>query len=231
MMVHTAEDTGDEAPKLLPRWAMGVTGLLLTIAGTVAVFVKDTNVAGVPLLIVSGAGFLYVALTGQRLIQVNKDGVTFARAKKLESTLIEVSKDPDIPEATKERIVDAARANGIDLAPRVSGYELEEKVRHLLLSVGTQHAFDVQRDSSWSKAGCPMKSPLRLRPTRSGYWAWTRTFATEPSPYCDGSISLPTRNGQLCLLLRAFSRVIRSRSSLEIVARPSEGTRRACTAC
>lgn len=127
------------------RWCIGIGGLALTATGTAAVFVKDASVAGVPLLIVAGTGFLYVALTGQPLLQVNKDGVIFGRARRLERTLEQVTNDPTIPPEAKERIVDAAEANGIRLTASLSSADLEDAVRDLFSSIGEDYGFDVRR--------------------------------------------------------------------------------------
>jgi hypothetical protein len=133
------------AEKPMSLWSsvlIGTAGLGLSVAGTVAVFVKDTNVAGVPLLIVAGAAFLYVALTGQRLIQVTKDGVTFGKAARLEKTLREATSDPELPYESRERLADIAEDNGIRL-PRPTGLELELKVREMFERLGKEHGFDI----------------------------------------------------------------------------------------
>ena len=131
---------------VLSRALIGSVGLGFAVAGLIAVFVKDTNVAGVPLLVVAGAAFLYVALTGQRLIQVTKDGVTFGKAARLAKTLKEVNNDPDISDGTKARIAEVAEDNGILLA-RPSEFELEQNVRAMLVRLGRHYGFDV-RDAS-----------------------------------------------------------------------------------
>ena len=140
---------------------------------------KDTNVAGVPLLIVAGAGFLYVALTSQRLIQVNKDGVTFARIQSLERTLDQVSKDPEIPTAAKVRIADVAESNGIDLSPQFSAIQLESAVYKVLTAMGVEHGFSVRQskgpaDRGWdllvvNGAGRRLAVEIKTRLRPSGF--------------------------------------------------------------
>lgn len=135
----------DTAEKPMSRWSrvlIGVAGIGLAVAGLIAVFVKNTNVAGVPLLIVAGSAFLYVALTGQRLIQVSKDGVIFGKAARLEKTLREANIDPDLSYESKERLADIAEENGIRL-PRPWGPELESKVRQMFERIGQQYGFEI----------------------------------------------------------------------------------------
>lgn len=133
-------DDAETAPlkKRTHVW-MAVTGTILTIAGITGVFIKDTNVAGVPLLILAGAAFLYVAITGQQLIQVSKDGVTFAALRR---TLAEATEDPKIPEEAQARIVEIAEDNGVHLGvlgPR----ELEQRAFRMLQDLGEMYDFDV----------------------------------------------------------------------------------------
>ena len=135
------DDAPDAALPSWSRWLIGAAGVAITTFGTIAVFIKDTNVAGVPLLIVAGAGFLYVSLTGQRLIQVNKDGVVFSRAQRLQKTLDQVSTDPEIPAETKERILDVAEANGVRLL-QVTAQQFEQTVSEALRSISQE--FDLQ---------------------------------------------------------------------------------------
>ena len=122
------------------RVIIGITGLGLAVAGVIAVFVSGTNVAGVPLLILAGAAFLYVALTGQRLIPVSKDGVTFAKVARLEKTLRDAGADPEISYESKERLVDIAEDNGIRLH-RPSELELEIQVQEMFQRLGEQYGF------------------------------------------------------------------------------------------
>lgn len=143
-MADVDDDDKTEPLGMWPRALIGTVGLGLSVAGLIAVFMKDTNVAGVPLLIVAGAAFLYVALTGQRLLQVTKDGVTFARAKRLERALREATTDPDLPAEAKERLVDIAEDNGIRLAHH-SAMELETTVREAFERIGQNHGFTVAK--------------------------------------------------------------------------------------
>ncbi|WJY00837.1 hypothetical protein [Curtobacterium sp. 458] len=135
----------DEAQAAMSAWArvlIGIAGTGLLIAGLLAVFVKDTNVAGVPLLIVAGAAFVYVSLTGQQLIQVNKDGVVFGRVKRLEKVLREATADPDLPFQSKERLADIAEDNGIRVA-RPSDAELEQQVLQMLERISLTSKFTI----------------------------------------------------------------------------------------
>jgi hypothetical protein len=141
-MADKIDDPAEMPMSLWSRVLMGVTGLGLCVAGLIAVFIKETNVAGVPLLIVAGAAFIYVALTGQRLIQVSKDGVTFGKVARLEKTLREAGADPEIPYDSKERLADIAEDNGIRLT-RPSEFELVIEVREMFRRLGEQHGFDV----------------------------------------------------------------------------------------
>lgn len=156
------------------RALIGSAGLILAGAGLIAVFIKDTNVAGVPLLILAGAAFLYVALTAQRLIQVTKDGVTFEKAARLAKTLDEVTNDPEIPDETKARIAEVAEDNGVRLS-RPSEWELELSVRDMFERIGRAHGFEVQPvapdagadfqlvNSRGRKIGVEVKGKLRMR--------------------------------------------------------------------
>lgn len=135
------DDGPDPALQAWSRWLIGAAGATIATFGTIAVFTKDTNVAGVPLLIVAGAGFLYVALTGQRLIQVNKDGVVFGRVRQLQKTLDQVSTDPEIPDEAKERILDVAAENGLCL-PQSKAEHFEQTVGAALRSISQE--FDLQ---------------------------------------------------------------------------------------
>ena len=127
-----------------PRVALGAVGVILTAAGTVATFLPGTNVAGVPLLIVAGATFLYVAASGQQLIHVNRDGVEFGRVKRLERVLQEVVTDPQIPDAAKDRIVDVAEENGIALAD-LSPQDFETEAFRLMNELSRGNGFTVER--------------------------------------------------------------------------------------
>jgi hypothetical protein len=143
--VTVPDDIDAAAEKPMSTWSrtlIGITGFALASAGVIAVFVKYTNVAGVPLLIVAGAAFLYVALTGQRLIQVSKDGVTFGKAARLEKTLREANADPDLSYESKARLADIAEDNGIRL-PHPSGLELELQVQQTFERIGQQFGFDL----------------------------------------------------------------------------------------
>lgn len=142
-MPDDQDNAVDKPLKAWSRWLIGLVGLAIETTGLVATFVSGTNVAGVPLLIVAGAAFLYVALSGQQLIQVNKDGVTFGRARRLERTLNDVASDPEIDVETKARIVEAAEDNGIRLNP-VPAMELESSVRALFEELGAKYDFQVQ---------------------------------------------------------------------------------------
>lgn len=168
---------GDASDSPLAGWArslIGVIGSASAAAGTVAVFIKDTNVAGVPLLIVVGAGFIYVALTGQRLIQVNKDGVTFQKAMRLQRTLDAVTTDPTISDEAKERIVDVAEANGVHIA-HSTDFEFERAVHEALRSIGEEFGLQVRSspsdygydfeltDGNGQKAAVQLKMGLRTR--------------------------------------------------------------------
>lgn len=126
----------------IARRVLGGVGGALTTAGSVAVFVQDTNVAGVPLLIAAGAAFIYVALTGQRLVQVTKDGVTFGQ-EQMEGVLDDVEGDPAIPDEAKSRVIEHIEDNGIvvDQNPSV---HLEQVAGKALERLGQQHSFGVQ---------------------------------------------------------------------------------------
>lgn len=140
-----ADNVDDEAQETMSTWArvlIGIAGTGLLVAGLVAVFVKDTNVAGVPLLVVAGAAFVYVSLTGQQLIQVNKDGVVFGRVKRLEKVLREATADPDLPFQSKERLADIAEDNGIRVA-RPSGVEMEQQVFQMLERLSSTSRFTI----------------------------------------------------------------------------------------
>ncbi|MGC0370549.1 hypothetical protein [Microbacterium sp. SLBN-111] len=149
------KDEDDAADAGLPawsRWLIGAAGLAIMTFGTIAVFIKDTNVAGVPLLVVAGAGFLYVSLTGQRLIQVNKDGVVFSRAQRLRRTLDQLSTDPEIPAETKERILDVAEANGVHLPP-VTDQQFEQTISEALRSISQEFNLQLNEPSHAGDSG------------------------------------------------------------------------------
>jgi hypothetical protein len=130
-----------------PRWALGVVGAILAAAGGVAVFLPGTNVAGVPLLVLAGAAFLYVSATGQQLIQVNKDGVVFARVRKLEKVLRDIAMDPEVSEDSRERIVDVAEKNGVSLFAMGSS-EFEDDVFRFFEELSSGRNFTVSRPRS-----------------------------------------------------------------------------------
>lgn len=168
---------GDASDAPLAGWArslIGVIGFTSAAAGTAAVFIKDTNVAGVPLLIVVGAGFIYVALTGQRLIQVNKDGVIFQKVMRLQRTLDAVTTDPSISDEAKERIVDVAQANGVYVAYSTA-FDFEQAVHDALRSIGHEFGLQVRSspgdygydfelaDENGQKAAVDLKMGLRTR--------------------------------------------------------------------
>ncbi|WP_156155416.1 hypothetical protein [Curtobacterium flaccumfaciens] len=141
-MTDLIDDLVETPMGIWPRVLTGIAGLGLSVAGLIAVFIKDTNVVGVPFLIVAGAALLYVALSGQRLIQVSKDGVIFGKAARLEKTLREATIDPDLSHDSKERLVDIAEDNGIHL-PRRSAADLEIEVRQMFERLGEQHGFEI----------------------------------------------------------------------------------------
>lgn len=156
-MPEDAENDHADAPlDTLPRWLIGIAGLVLTASGTVAVFIRDTNVAGVALLITVGGAFLYVAFTSQRLLQVNKDGVTFTKIRQLQRTLRDVSKDPEIPTSTKVRIADLAEWNGIDLHPRLPKKYSKRRSKSYLRfwEKSTDLKCDIPRDQQTSAGIC-----------------------------------------------------------------------------
>ncbi len=149
----------------------------MTVIGAVAVFISSTNVAGVPLLIVVGAGFLYVALTGQPLLNLNKDGVAFAQTRrKFERAAKAVLSVPELKEEARDQIEDIFEDNGV-LIQAMSGQDLEREVRKVLVALGDDHGFEVSsslepRDSgvdmvlsngSGLKVGVEVKANLRLR--------------------------------------------------------------------
>jgi hypothetical protein len=195
-----AEASADKPMSAWSRWLIGLAGLGLAVAGLIAVYIKNTNVAGVPLLILAGAAFLYVALTGQRLIQVSKDGVIFAKAARLAKTLNEVNEDPEIPEETKARIADVAEDNGVRLR-RPSGWELELSVRSLFEQIGTEHGFAVRLPDPDSGVdfvlvnrnertiGVEVKSRLRIQHFAEVIRALRATNYSERLLVVDGSTS------------------------------------------
>lgn len=135
-----ADEDGEVAGDALPVWARSLIGIIGAAAasfGTLAVFIKDTNVAGVPLLIVAGAGFLYVALTGQRLMQVNKDGVIFDKARRLQRTLDAVTTDPSLSAEAKEHILNVAEANGVYFANSTAA-DFEHTIHEALISISRE---------------------------------------------------------------------------------------------
>lgn len=145
-MLDEKDDGPDAALPAWSRWLIGAAGTSITAFGAIAVFIKETNVAGVPLLIVSGAGFLYVSLTGQRLIQVNKDGVVFSRARRLQNTLDQVSTDPEIPAEAKERILDVAEANGVHI-PQITAQQFEQTIGEELRSISQEFGLRLSEPS------------------------------------------------------------------------------------
>jgi hypothetical protein len=79
-----SEQNNYEAVAAMKPWSrilLGIAGIGLLLTGCIAVFAQGTNVAGVPLLIVAGAAFLCVSLTGQQLIQLNKDCFVLGRRR------------------------------------------------------------------------------------------------------------------------------------------------------
>lgn len=160
------------------RCLLGIAGIGLSAAGCIAVFAQGTNVAGVPLLIVAGAAFLYVSLTGQQLIQLNKDGFVLSRVAQLEKTLRQAADDPEIPLETKERLVEIAEDNGVRV-PRSPGIELELRVDEMLRRIGLANGFQVTSpsgrdrhdvdlvltDDADRKVGVEVRARMRLRQT------------------------------------------------------------------
>ncbi|MCI4657134.1 hypothetical protein [Cryobacterium zhongshanensis] len=125
----------------LSRWGLGVAGFMLTAAGCVAVFIANTNVAGVPLLIILGAAFLYVAATGQQLLQVNRDGLVLAG--KYARTLEEVVEDPATPDVVRENLFEVAAENGIEIRRGRYDSLLERAVGEELSKLGVELGFTV----------------------------------------------------------------------------------------
>ncbi|WP_458113460.1 hypothetical protein M1D88_04915 [Arthrobacter sp. R1-13] len=95
-----------------PRWFLGVGGAASGASGAVGVFVPDTNGVGVILLLLLGGAFIYVAASGQRLMQLDKDGfklaaVTQRRVEALENVITQTVSDRSVPEEAVDRIVQA----------------------------------------------------------------------------------------------------------------------------
>lgn len=138
------------------RWVMATIGTVLTVAGSIAVFVPSTNVAGVPLLIVAGAGFLYAALAGQPLLQLNKDGLTFARVRRLRRAAQAVAADPAVPDDIRERIVDVFEDNGVSIASPRTERDLEAEASAVFVSLAREHGFQVLDGRERGDAGADM---------------------------------------------------------------------------
>ncbi|QWS33044.1 hypothetical protein [Curtobacterium aetherium] len=173
-----SEENNNEAVAAMKPWSrilLGIAGIGLSSTGCIAVFAQGTNVAGVPLLIVAGAAFLYVSLTGQQLIQLNKDGFVLSRVAQLEKTLRQAAADPAIPLETKERLAEIAEDNGVRV-PR-PGVELELRVDETLRRIGLANGFNVTSpsgrnrrdvdfvltDDADRKVGVEVKGRMRLR--------------------------------------------------------------------
>lgn len=130
------------------RWVMGGAGTAMTFVGTVAVFVPSTNVAGVPLLIVAGAGFMYAALAGQPLLSLSKDGFTFARVQSLKRGAEAVVNDPEVPAEVRDRIVEAFEDNGVAISQSLTEQEIEREARKSLSALGEENGFKVSSAQS-----------------------------------------------------------------------------------
>ena len=172
-----AEELTGEPLETWARWVMGGAGIALTVVGAIAVFVPSTNIAGVPLLILAGAGFLYAALAGQPLLNLGKDGFTFARIQRLKRGAQAIANDPAVPEEVRDRIVDAFEDSGVLLSPSSSEQELVHAVRLSLVALGAEYGFAISgsiaaRDTGVDivlvsprglKVGVEVKARLRLR--------------------------------------------------------------------
>ena len=174
-----SEENDNEAVAAMKPWSrvlLGLSGTGLSTTGLIAVFAQGTNVAGVPVLIVAGAAFLYVSLTGQQLVQLNKDGFVLSRVAQLEKTLHQATTDPEIPLESKERLAEIAEDNGVRVA-RLPGVELELRVDEMLRRVGLAKGFRVASPSGRNrrdvdfvltddadlKVGVEVKGRMRLR--------------------------------------------------------------------
>lgn len=101
-----------EALGLWPRWVLGIGGAVSGASGAVGVFAPETNGVGVIVLLLVGGAFIYVAASGQRLMQLDKDGfklaaITQRRVEALENVLTRTVSDRSVPEEAVDRIVHA----------------------------------------------------------------------------------------------------------------------------
>ncbi|MET3718343.1 hypothetical protein [Arthrobacter sp. UYEF21] len=132
---------GDEL-KPHARWILGIGGLGCAVAGAVATFLPATNAAGVPILLVLGGAFGYVACTGQQLLHLNKDGVRLSQVRRLRRTLTDVVNDGDVPVHVKERILETAQDNGVSLSP----HDYESAVYAQLRQMASSSGFSIDRN-------------------------------------------------------------------------------------
>jgi hypothetical protein len=101
------------------RTIAGVLGASAAGAGGVATFVDGSNPGGAPLLLGIGALFLYLALTGQRLIRLEAGGAKaeLARTRRaLEEVVEDVIVDPDVPDQAKAEIAEDLKSANVSLS-------------------------------------------------------------------------------------------------------------------
>jgi hypothetical protein len=178
-----ADELAREPISTWARWIMGVASAAMTVGGAVAVFMPSTNVAGVPILIVVGAGFLYVALTGQPLVNLNKDGVAFAQVQTYKRAVKAVLDAPEFKEEERKQIEDILEDNGVTIQA-MSEQELEHEVRERLAAVGDDNGFEVSsslaaRDNAVdivlsNRSGVKVGVEVKTNPRLSGWSAAVR---------------------------------------------------------
>ena len=114
------------------RWAAGISGFSATFAGSVSVF--DPSANGVPgtALILLGALFGYLGLSGQRLSRVRIGDNEASLTRVLADTI----KDPKIPDEVKADIAERIEESGAVL-PTLLGRELDDAILRSELSART----------------------------------------------------------------------------------------------
>ncbi|WP_146070886.1 hypothetical protein [Arthrobacter sp. B1805] len=102
-----------------------------------AVFLPETNVAGVPVLILVGALAVYAGISGQQLIQVSKDGAQFGTRKLIRKVISR----PDVSVAAKSDLLDAAEEDGVMVTRYRQALEFEQSALDELTSMSSTYSF------------------------------------------------------------------------------------------